>query len=475
MRRRVLRQLIGIGGALVGLLLVSLPFIGLAQGPLDTSFTYQGRLQKNGRYVDATSCDFHFSLFKVAGGGTQLGATLARTATLNQGYFNAILDFGDVFSETERYLQVAVQCPPDAGFTSLSGRVKLKITPYALFARDALSAGQVAWSNIISMPPGFADNIDEEGGVSNYICASGGILKWVGGAWSCGIDVGSLPNSVDHGGLLGLGQDDHTQYLLVSGNRPMDVSLNMNGNRITNVLTGTAASDVAIRGQVVKVNDPAAGDLAGTYPNPVVARLRGFPVSTSPVVDGDTLIWDGSQWDPGSVLAEGPAGGDLTGNFPNPLIAPDAVGANEIGSGAVNANKIADNAVGMSELSIPMGSAQVANVVLVDGPNYLVFSSAFTPDSSGSCLVIASASLRTTGSSVPGGAWLRTASQTTGNSFGSDRADFGNSATSPSVSISEVWSVTGGQSTRFGCYVFVNDGSVADDEFVSCQVSYVCQ
>jgi len=39
----------------------------------------------------------------------------------------------------------------------------------------------------------------------------------------------------DHGGLSGLGDDDHTQYLLASGARAMAGNLNMGGNNITNV------------------------------------------------------------------------------------------------------------------------------------------------------------------------------------------------------------------------------------------------
>lgn len=39
----------------------------------------------------------------------------------------------------------------------------------------------------------------------------------------------------DHGGLTGLGDDDHTQYLLVSGARSLSGNLNLGGNQITNV------------------------------------------------------------------------------------------------------------------------------------------------------------------------------------------------------------------------------------------------
>lgn len=47
--------------------------------------------------------------------------------------------------------------------------------------------------------------------------------------------TGASGASGDHGALTGLGDDDHTQYLLVSGTRAMTGGLDMGGNAITNV------------------------------------------------------------------------------------------------------------------------------------------------------------------------------------------------------------------------------------------------
>ncbi len=47
---------IGLGACLLGL-----PGLARAQGP-DTSFTYQGRLLKDGSYVDGVTCNFEFRL-----------------------------------------------------------------------------------------------------------------------------------------------------------------------------------------------------------------------------------------------------------------------------------------------------------------------------------------------------------------------------------------------------------------------------
>lgn len=50
-----------------------------------------------------------------------------------------------------------------------------------------------------------------------------------------GFKSSGVSASADHGNLLGLADDDHTQYLLVSGTRAMAGNLNMGSNNITNV------------------------------------------------------------------------------------------------------------------------------------------------------------------------------------------------------------------------------------------------
>jgi hypothetical protein len=70
---------------------------------------------------------------------------------------------------------------------------------------------------------------------------------------SSGVSAASL-----HGNLLGLNADDHKQYLLTSGSRPMAGSLNMGGNAITNVgdVDGVNVSAHAARHLPNSVTDP---------------------------------------------------------------------------------------------------------------------------------------------------------------------------------------------------------------------------
>lgn len=68
---------------------------------------------------------------------------------------------------------------------------------------------------------------------------------------------------------------------------------------------------------------PASGDLAGLFPNPIVIGLDGYAVHLAAIpTDSQVLTWDGinGYWTAKSNAALGPAGGDLIGTYPNPLV-----------------------------------------------------------------------------------------------------------------------------------------------------------
>jgi len=106
---------------------------------LSNAFTYQGQLQRLGSPVNAT-CTFQFQLWDAASGGSQILPTLTPAVPITNGLFTVSLDFGSApFGGSDRFLQIAVQCPSDGGFTVLNQtqRQQLTASPYALFAGAA--------------------------------------------------------------------------------------------------------------------------------------------------------------------------------------------------------------------------------------------------------------------------------------------------------------------------------------------------
>jgi hypothetical protein len=57
------------------------------------------------------------------------------------------------------------------------------------------------------------------------------------------INVSSLNSALDHGALTGLGDDDHTQYILANGTRAFTGAQSMGGFKITNLANPTAGTD----------------------------------------------------------------------------------------------------------------------------------------------------------------------------------------------------------------------------------------
>lgn len=105
-----------------------------------SGFTYQGQLEKSGSLVDG-NCDFEFSLYSAANGGTQLGSTQgAGNVSVQDGRFTVVLNAGgefgsNAFNGDDRWLQIAVRCPAGSGaYTSLSPRQQLTAAPYAIDA-----------------------------------------------------------------------------------------------------------------------------------------------------------------------------------------------------------------------------------------------------------------------------------------------------------------------------------------------------
>lgn len=116
--------------------------------------------------------------------------------------------------------------------------------------------------------------------------------------------IDGLPGN-DHGNLNGLTEDDHAQYLLASGERPLSGALDLDGNKIVGLPEASSAGEAVSFEQALKTGDAAGGDLGGVFPDVVVEGLQGNPVADLTPEPGDMLRFNGEsgRWEPASASA----------------------------------------------------------------------------------------------------------------------------------------------------------------------------
>ena len=167
-----------------------------------TAFTYQGFLRQGGTPANAYY-DFQFSLWTAASGGISLGTINWVNVPVQSGLFTVSLDFGAVWDGSERYLQIAVRPTGTGSYTTLSPRVKINPTPYAIRAGSASPIGLAGGDLSGSYPNPTVARLQGRS-VSPTAPSAGQVLKWDGSAWAPATDIGlTLPFSGSSSVLFG--------------------------------------------------------------------------------------------------------------------------------------------------------------------------------------------------------------------------------------------------------------------------------
>jgi len=308
--------------------------------PVGTGFTYQGRLTDAGSPANG-SYDFQFLLFDAGTGGTQVGPTVSQNAVpVTTGLFTVGLDFGaSAFTGSRSWLEIRVRPAGGGAYTTLSPRQELTPSPNAVFSAS------VPWAGISGVPPGFADNIDNDvlGGLS---CANNQVAKWNGTAWACATD-----------------QD--TTYSAGAGLTLTGTVFNIADLGVTTAKLADSAVTSA------KVQDGAIGtaDLADN--SVTTAKIASSAVTSAQIADATIALadlgqngctgaqvmkWNGTAW---ACAADSDSGGDITAV---------TAGTGLAGGGTTGAVSLAvDSAVVQSRVGGTCAAGSSIRVVNPDG------------------------------------------------------------------------------------------------------------
>jgi hypothetical protein len=151
--------------SLIALLALMVAAAAPAQTPLESSFTYQGRLVLDGAAVDQ-NVDLRLTLWDSPTGGANVGQEVQlQNVPVADGLFSVELDFGPgVFTGDSRWLDIEVRAPHDPQdqdpFTTLTPRQEITAVPYALYALDGAGGGGGGDSGLWELQGGSIVNIE---------------------------------------------------------------------------------------------------------------------------------------------------------------------------------------------------------------------------------------------------------------------------------------------------------------------------
>ncbi|HLM61771.1 MAG TPA: hypothetical protein VK308_13275, partial [Pyrinomonadaceae bacterium] len=154
-----------------------------------TGFTYQGRLT-DGSVPASGTYDLQFALFDAPSDGIQQPQPAPITVTssavqVTNGVFSVQLNFGaSAFPGADRYLEIRVKKPAEAGYTTLNPRQRITSVPYAV---RSLTAGQAESATTATTAASFSGSLTGEvSGTQNNT-----VVNSVGGVTAADVATGA--------------------------------------------------------------------------------------------------------------------------------------------------------------------------------------------------------------------------------------------------------------------------------------------